>query len=223
MTIRVLLADDQALLRATFRILIDSDPGMTVVAEAADGREAIDLTRAHAPDVVLMDLRMPDTDGLTATAGVCSLPDLAATRVLVLTTFENDQNVARALRAGASGFLGKDVGPDVLLTGIRTVAAGESLLSPAATRTLITRFLATPDAEAPLAPPGRLTSLTEREREVMSLVAHGMSNTEIAGHLVVSPLTVRSHVQRAMTKLHARDRAQLVVIAYQSGLVRPRP
>ncbi|MFC8307094.1 response regulator [Streptomyces olivaceus] len=223
MTIRVLLADDQALLRATFRILIDSDPGMTVVAEAADGREAIDLTRAHAPDVVLMDLRMPDTDGLTATAGICSLPDLAATRVLVLTTFENDQNVARALRAGASGFLGKDVGPDVLLTGIRTVAAGESLLSPAATRTLITRFLATPDAEAPLAPPERLTTLTEREREVMSLVAYGMSNTEIAGHLVVSPLTVRSHVQRAMTKLHARDRAQLVVIAYQSGLVRPRP
>ncbi|MBZ6113552.1 MULTISPECIES: response regulator [Streptomyces] len=223
MTIRVLLADDQALLRATFRILIDSDPGMTVVAEAADGREATDLALVHVPDVVLMDLRMPDTDGLTATAGICSLPNLAATRVLVLTTFENDQNVARALRAGASGFLGKDVGPDVLLTGIRTVAAGESLLSPAATRTLITRFLATPDAEAPLAPPERLTTLTEREREVMSLVAHGMSNTEIAGHLVVSPLTVRSHVQRAMTKLHARDRAQLVVIAYQSGLVRPRP
>ncbi|MBZ6083973.1 response regulator transcription factor [Streptomyces olivaceus] len=223
MTIRVLLADDQALLRATFRILIDSDPGMTVVAEAADGREATDLALVHVPDVVLMDLRMPDTDGLTATAGICSLPNLAATRVLVLTTFENDQNVARALRAGASGFLGKDVGPDVLLTGIRTVAAGESLLSPAATRTLITRFLATPDAEAPLAPPERLPSLTEREREVMSLVAHGMSNTEIAGHLVVSPLTVRSHVQRAMTKLHARDRAQLVVIAYQSGLVRPRP
>ncbi|GHI99903.1 DNA-binding response regulator [Streptomyces olivaceus] len=223
MTIRVLLADDQALLRATFRILIDSDPGMTVVAEAADGREATDLALVHVPDVVLMDLRMPDTDGLTATAGICSLPNLAATRVLVLTTFENDQNVARALRAGASGFLGKDVGPDVLLTGIRTVAAGESLLSPAATRTLITRFLATPDAEAPLAPSERLTTLTEREREVMSLVAHGMSNTEIAGHLVVSPLTVRSHVQRAMTKLHARDRAQLVVIAYQSGLVRPRP
>ncbi|AOW89565.1 response regulator [Streptomyces olivaceus] len=223
MTIRVLLADDQALLRATFRILIDSDPGMTVVAEAADGREATDLALVHVPDVVLMDLRMPDTDGLTATAGICSLPNLAATRVLVLTTFENDQNVARALRAGASGFLGKDVGPDVLLTGIRTVAAGESLLSPAATRTLITRFLATPDAEAPLAPPERLATLTEREREVMSLVAHGMSNTEIAGHLVVSPLTVRSHVQRAMTKLHARDRAQLVVIAYQSGLVRPRP
>ncbi|MFE2195298.1 response regulator [Streptomyces olivaceus] len=248
MTIRVLLADDQALLRATFRILIDSDPGMTVVAEAADGREATDLALVHVPDVVLMDLRMPDTDGLTATAGICSLPNLAATRVLVLTTFENDQNVARALRAGASGFLGKDVGPDVLLTGIRTVGGGGGAgppppapppppppppppagrgapppPPPAATRTLITRFLATPDAEAPLAPPERLTTLTEREREVMSLVAHGMSNTEIAGHLVVSPLTVRSHVQRAMTKLHARDRAQLVVIAYQSGLVRPRP
>ncbi|MFC8567281.1 response regulator [Streptomyces sp. NPDC057245] len=223
MTIRVLLADDQALLRATFRILIDSDPGMTVVAEAADGREAIELTRAHAPDVVLMDLRMPDTDGLTATADICARPDLAATRVLVLTTFENDQNVARALRAGASGFLGKDVSPDVLLTGIRTVAAGESLLSPTATRTLITRFLATPDDEAPPALPALLATLTEREREVMTLAAHGMSNTEIADHLVVSPLTVRSHVQRAMTKLHARDRAQLVVIAYRSGLVRPRP
>ncbi|GAA5204260.1 response regulator transcription factor [Streptomyces thinghirensis] len=223
MTIRVLLADDQALLRATFRILIDSDPDMTVVAEATDGQEAIDLTRAHEPDVVLMDIRMPGTDGLTATSGICSRPELAATRVLILTTFENDQNVAKALRAGASGFLGKDVGPDVLLTGIRTVAAGESLLSPTATRALITRFLSTPDNDTPLAPPERLATLTEREREVMSMAAHGRSNTEIADHLVVSPLTVRSHIQRAMTKLHARDRAQLVVIAYQSGLVRPRP
>ncbi|GAA2564956.1 MULTISPECIES: response regulator transcription factor [Streptomyces] len=222
MTIRVLLADDQALLRATFRILIESDPGMTVVAEAADGQEAIDLARAHGPDVVLMDIRMPGTDGLAATSGICSLPELAATRVLILTTFENDQNVARALRAGASGFLGKDVGPDVLLTGIRTVATGDSLLSPAATRALIGRFLATPDNETPLAPPERLATLTEREREVMSMAAHGRSNAEIAAHLVVSPLTVRSHIQRAMTKLGARDRAQLVVIAYQSGLVRPR-
>lgn len=144
MTIRVLLADDQALLRATFRILIESDPGMTVVAEAADGREAVDLTLEHGPDVVLMDIRMPGTDGLAATTDICSRPELAATRVLILTTFENDQNVAEALRAGASGFLGKDVGADVLLTGIRTVAAGESLLSPTATRALITRFLATP-------------------------------------------------------------------------------
>ncbi|KOT40570.1 LuxR family transcriptional regulator [Streptomyces caelestis] len=221
MTIRVLLADDQALLRATFRILIDSDPGLTVVAEAADGREAVDLARRHTPDVVLMDIRMPGADGLAATADICSRPELAATRVLILTTFENDQNVARALRAGASGFLGKDVGPDVLLAGIRTVAAGDSLLSPTATRALITRFLATPDDAAPLAPPERLTALTEREREVMALAAHGRSNAEIADHLVVSPLTVRSHIQRAMTKLHARDRAQLVVIAYQSGLVRP--
>ncbi|MFC8744627.1 response regulator transcription factor, partial [Streptomyces olivaceus] len=155
MTIRVLLADDQALLRATFRILIDSDPGMTVVAEAADGREAIDLTRAHAPDVVLMDLRMPDTDGLTATAGICSLPDLAATRVLVLTTFENDQNVARALRAGASGFLGKDVGPDVLLTGIRTVAPRGAQRDPAATPTHNNPEHAPPDAPRPHGPTPR--------------------------------------------------------------------
>ncbi|WP_217171230.1 response regulator transcription factor [Streptomyces sp. AC512_CC834] len=223
MTIRVLLADDQALLRATFRILIDSDPGMTVVAEATDGQAAIDLTRAHEPDVVLMDIRMPGTDGLTATSDICSQPELTATRVLILTTFENDQNVAKALRAGASGFLGKDVSPDVLLTGIRTVAAGESLLSPTATRALITRFLATPDSGAPLAPPERLATLTEREREVMSMAAHGGSNADIATQLVVSPLTVRSHIQRAMTKLHARDRAQLVVIAYQSGLVQPPP
>ncbi|MFE0281233.1 response regulator transcription factor, partial [Streptomyces olivaceus] len=155
MTIRVLLADDQALLRATFRILIDSDPGMTVVAEAADGREAIDLTRAHAPDVVLMDLRMPDTDGLTATAGICSLPDLAATRVLVLTTFENDQNVARALRAGASGFLGKDVGPDVLLTGIRTVAAGGGRGGPGGAPAPHTPVQAPPGARGPRGPPPR--------------------------------------------------------------------
>ncbi|MFD8520054.1 response regulator [Streptomyces capillispiralis] len=222
MTIRVLLADDQALLRATFRILIDSDPGLTVVAEAADGREATELALAHTPDVVLMDIRMPGTDGLAATAAICSRPELAGTRVLILTTFENDQNVAKALRAGASGFLGKDVGPDVLLAGIRTVAAGDSLLSPTATRTLITRFLAAPDDDTPLAPPARLAGLTEREREVMALAAHGRSNAEIADHLVLSPLTVRSHIQRAMTKLHARDRAQLVVIAYQSGLVRPR-
>ncbi|MEU2485275.1 response regulator transcription factor [Streptomyces sp. NPDC012617] len=222
MTIRVLLADDQALLRATFRILIESDPGMTVVAEAADGREAIDLTLEHGPDVVLMDIRMPGIDGLAATTDICSRPELTATRVLILTTFENDQNVAEALRAGASGFLGKDVGADVLLTGIRTVAAGESLLSPTATRALITRFLATPD-EAPLAPPEGLAALTDREREVMALAAHGKSNADIADRLVVSPLTVRSHIQRAMNKLHARDRAQLVVIAYQSGLVQPRP
>ncbi|MFI0820963.1 response regulator [Streptomyces sp. NPDC021098] len=223
MTIRVLLADDQALLRATFRILIDSEPDLTVVAEATDGREALDLALTHEPDVVLMDIRMPGTDGLTATTDICSRPELSATRVLILTTFENNENVAKALRAGASGFLGKDVGPELLLSGIRTVAAGDSLLSPTATRTLITRFLATPDTDTPLAPPERLTALTEREREVMALAAHGKSNAEIADQLVLSPLTVRSHIQRAMTKLDVRDRAQLVVVAYQSGLVRARP
>ena len=223
MTIRVLLADDQALLRATFRILIDSCDDMEVVAEAADGDEAVELTRIHRPDIVLMDIRMPGTDGLAATAELCADPGLAATRVLILTTFETDEYVARALRAGASGFLGKDVGVDELLGGIRTVVAGESLLSPSATRALITRFLATPDPGGHLAPPERLTALTAREREVMALAAEGKSNTEIADVLFVSPLTVRTHIQRAMTKLDARDRAQLVVIAYQSGLVRPAP
>ncbi|MGW5862896.1 response regulator transcription factor [Streptomyces sp. NPDC055239] len=221
MTIRVLLADDQALLRATFRILIDSCEDMEVVAEATDGEDAVALTRTHRPDIVLMDIRMPGTDGLAATAALCADPDLQATRVLILTTFETDEYVARALRAGASGFLGKDVGVDELLGGIRTVVAGESLLSPSATRALITRFLAAPDRDGHLAPPERLTALTAREREVMALAAEGKSNAEIADVLFVSPLTVRTHVQRAMTKLDARDRAQLVVIAYQSGLVRP--
>ena len=223
MTIRVLLADDQALLRATFRILIDSCEDLEVVAEAADGKEAVELTRVHHPDVVLMDIRMPGTDGLAATATLCADPALSATRVLILTTFETDEYVARALRAGASGFLGKDVGADELLDGIRTVASGDSLLSPTATRTLITRFLAAPEPGSHLAPPERLTALTAREREVMALVAEGRSNTEIAEILFVSPLTIRTHVQRAMTKLDARDRAQLVVIAYQSGLVRATP
>ncbi|MFE7711516.1 response regulator [Streptomyces sp. NPDC057486] len=223
MTIRVLLADDQALLRATFRMLIDSCDDMNVVAEAADGREAVELTRTHRPDLVLMDIRMPGIDGLAATTALCADPDLSGTRVLILTTFETDEYVARALRAGASGFLGKDVDADGLLSGIRTVASGESLLSPLATRSLIARFLATPEPGSHLAPPERLAVLTAREREVMALAAEGKSNTEIAGMLVLSPLTVRTHVQRAMAKLHARDRAQLVVIAYQSGLVQPTP
>ncbi|WLW50118.1 response regulator transcription factor [Streptomyces sp. YU58] len=223
MTIRVLLADDQALLRATFRILVDSVEDMTVIAEAADGQEAVDLAATHRPDVVLMDIRMPNRDGVAATAAICARPDLSDTHILVLTTFENDENVAKALRAGASGFLGKGVSPEVLLSGIRTVAAGEALLSPGATRALITRFLASPDTDGLLALPEAVKALTDREREVMVLAAHGRSNTEIAEHLVLSPLTVRSHIQRAMTKLDARDRAQLVVIAYQSGLVKPRP
>ncbi|MCO6008027.1 response regulator transcription factor [Actinoallomurus purpureus] len=223
MTIRVLLADDQALLRATFRILIDSCADMDVVGEAADGEEAVELTRAHHPDVVVMDIRMPGMDGLTGTAVICGDPDLSATRVLILTTFEVDEYVAQAIRAGASGFLGKDVLPGELLTAIRTVASGDALLSPSATRALITRFLATPESGARLASPERLAALTAREREVMALAAEGWSNSEIAEELVVSPLTVRTHVHRAMAKLDVRDRAQLVVIAYQSGLVRPAP
>ncbi|WP_371599737.1 response regulator [Streptomyces sp. NBC_00564] len=223
MTIRVLLADDQALLRATFRILIDSCDDLEVVAEATDGKEAVELARVHHPDVVLMDIRMPGTDGLAATGAICADAGLSATRVLILTTFEIDEYVAQALRAGASGFLGKDVRADELLDAIRTVAAGDTLLSPLATRALITRFLTTPAPGTPLALPGALDALTAREREVMALAAEGHSNTEIAERLFVSPLTVRTHVHRAMTKLNARDRAQLVVIAYQSGLVRPTP
>ncbi|WP_221356394.1 response regulator transcription factor [Streptomyces beigongshangae] len=221
MTIRVLLADDQTLLRATFRILIDSCEDMEVVDEAGDGAKAVELARAHRPDVVLMDIRMPGTDGLAATAAICADAGLRATRVLVLTTFQTDEHVDRALRVGASGFLGKNTTADTLLDGIRTVASGEALLSPAATRTLITRFLAAPGPGTDPALPGLLAGLTAREREVTALVADGRSNTEIAEELFLSPLTVRTHVQRAKTKLGARDRAQLVVLAYRSGLVRP--
>lgn len=222
MTLRILLADDQALLRATFKILIDSTGDLRVVAEAADGAQAIEAARAHRPDVVVMDIRMPGTDGLAATTAICADPQLAGTRVLILTTFEIDEYVAAALRAGASGFLGKDVDAEDLLAGIRTVAAGEALLSPTATRALITRFLAAPGPGAAAAPE-RLAELTAREREVMVLAAQGYSNSEIAEQLFVSPLTARTHVQRAMMKLNARDRAQLVVIAYQTGLVQPTP
>ncbi|MEV0374973.1 response regulator transcription factor [Streptomyces sp. NPDC050636] len=219
MTIRVLLADDQALLRGTFRMLVDSAPGMEVVAEAATGREAVELARSHRADLVLMDIRMPDLDGLAATRLISEDEDLAGVKVLVLTTFENDEYVAEALRAGASGFLGKGINPDELLDAIRVVAAGDSLLSPTATKALIARFLAQP------APPGRtasprLAALTPREREVVTLVAAGLSNDEIAARLFVTALTAKTHANRAMTKLGARDRAQLVVIAYQTGLAR---
>jgi DNA-binding NarL/FixJ family response regulator len=223
MTTRVLLADDQTLLRGTFRILIDSCADLEVVAEAADGAQAVELTRLHRPDVVVMDVRMPGTDGLTATETICADPDLADTRVLILTTFENDDHVARALRAGASGFLGKYVTTDALLEAIRTVAAGESLLSPGATKALINQFLGTrpPGPRTPPAP--GISDLTNREREVTELVADGRSNDEIARELHLSVLTVRTHVQRAMGKLGARDRAQLVVVAYKNGLVPPEP
>ncbi|WP_210570421.1 response regulator transcription factor [Streptomyces sp. GESEQ-4] len=222
MTIRVLLADDQALLRATFRILIDSCDDLEVVGEAADGAEAVDLTRAHHPDVVLMDIRMPGTDGLAATSAICADTDLQNTRVLILTTFQSDEHVARALRVGASGFLGKNVTADELLGGIRTVASGDALLSPAATRSLIARFLATPDrGDGPT--PRVLENLTPREREMVVLVAEGKSDDEIAEEVCLSPLTVRTHVQRAKMKMEARSRAQLVAIAYQVGLARPLP
>ncbi|GAA3821076.1 response regulator [Streptomyces phyllanthi] len=221
MTIRVLLADDQALLRGTFRLLIDSCDDMEVVGEAANGEQAVNLARTHRPDVVLMDIRMPGTDGLAATATICDDPDLTGTRVLVLTMFETEEYVAKALRMGASGFLGKYVTTDALLGGIRTVASGEALLSPGATRALVNRFLSAPAQGTFLATPERLSDLTPREREVTALAAQGMSNDEIAAELVLSVLTVRTHIQRSLAKLGARDRAQLVVIAYQAGLVRP--
>jgi DNA-binding NarL/FixJ family response regulator len=219
--IRILLADDQALLRSTFRMLIDSCDDMTVVAEAANGEEAADLARLHRPDLVLMDIRMPVLDGVAATRRICSMPELSSTRVLILTTFETDEYVARALEAGASGFLGKDVTTEGLLAGIRTVVSGEALLSPSATRALIDRFLSAPGTIGERLQ-GSLATLTDREREITALAAHGLSNQEIAERLVVSPLTVRTHIHRAMMKVRARDRAQLVVVAYQQGLVQVR-
>ncbi|MFD2470002.1 response regulator [Amycolatopsis silviterrae] len=213
--IRVLLADDQALLRGAFRTLLDSADDITVVGEAADGREAVARTRELRPDVVIADIRMPGMDGLAATAEICADPDLRATRVLILTTYETDEYIAQALRAGASGFIGKGIEATGLLDAVRTIANGDTLLSPTATRSLVARFLATP---APPRDPERLAALTPREREMVALVATGLSNVEIADRQYLSPFTVRAHVQRAMTKLGARDRAQLVVIAYQTGL-----
>jgi DNA-binding NarL/FixJ family response regulator len=216
----VLLADDQALIRAGFAALIGSTSDLRVVGEAGTGHEAVAGARALRPDVVLMDIRMPELDGLQATLQITSDPGLEGVRILVLTTFEADDLVLAALRAGASGFLGKDAGPTQLLDAIRTVADGESLLSPRATRSLIARYLATPMAAARDLDDEALRALTEREREIVGLVGRGMSNDQIAADLVLSPLTVKTHVNRAMAKVGARDRAQLVVLAYQSGLVR---
>jgi DNA-binding NarL/FixJ family response regulator len=219
MTIRVLLADDQPLLRASFRTLIETAPDLEVVGEARTGREVVGLARSARADVVLMDIRMPDLDGLSATRLITADEDLAGVRVLILTTFEIDEYVFEALRSGASGFLGKSAEPDELLNAIRVVHRGDALLSPAATRSLIARYLARPDGPVPA--PERLQALTDREREVLALVAQGLSNEDIAGHLTVSPHTVKTHVNRAMAKLGAHDRAQLVVIAYESGLLSP--
>ena len=241
--IRVLLADDQALVRAGFRALLESADDISVVAEAQNGGAAVALVRELTPDVVLMDLNMPEVDGLTATGCITADPSLATVKVVVLTTFDDDEHVFAALRAGASGFLVKDIEPEELLQAVRVVARGDALLAPSVTRSLIAAFARQP-AQGPAAPgpgagagpgaPGAssgdaravarqvgLASLTDREREVVALVAAGLSNDEIAARLVVSPLTAKTHVSRSMTKLAARDRAQLVVIAYEHGLAEP--
>ena len=216
--IRVLVADDQAAVRGGFAALIDAQDDMQVIGEAADGREAVDLARRVFPHVVLMDVRMPRLDGLEATRIICSDPHLEATRVLVLTTFDLDEYVYGALRAGASGFLLKETRPLDLLRAIEIVAAGEALLAPSITRRLIAEFAARRD---PAVPPPALAELTDREREITQLVAEGLTNSEIAGRLVISPLTAKTHVSNVLRKLGCRDRAALVALAYESGLVAP--
>ncbi|MDX2676894.1 response regulator transcription factor [Streptomyces soliscabiei] len=216
--IRVLLADDQTLVRAAFAMLVESAPDMAVVGQAGTGREAVAVARGERPDLVVMDIRMPDLDGIEATRLIAADEALAGVRVLVLTTYDTDENIVEALRAGASGFLVKDTRPADLLDAIRTVAAGEALLSPGPTARLIARFL-----RSPVGPPtaGGPEELSEREREVLALVARGLTNTEIAEALGLSPLTAKTHVSRIIGKLGARDRAQLVIVAYESGLVTP--
>ncbi|WP_016905871.1 response regulator transcription factor [Streptomyces xiaopingdaonensis] len=216
--IRVLLADDQALVRAGFRALLDAQSDIEVAGEAADGDETLAEVRRLVPDVVLMDIRMPGIDGLEATRRITEDARLASVRVVMLTTFELDEYVFEALRYGASGFLVKDTEPDELLRAVRTAVEGNALLSPGVTRRLISEFAARSKEPTP---PTSLADLTEREREVMALVGLGLTNEEIAGRLFLSPLTAKTHVSRAMVKLGARDRAQLVVLAYESGLVRP--
>ncbi|GIE91424.1 response regulator [Actinoplanes regularis] len=217
--IRVLLADDQALMRAGFRALLDAEDDLEVVGEAADGAAAVELSRRLRPDVVLMDVQMPGLDGIEATRRIATDPLLTAVRVLILTNYEVDSYVFDALRAGASGFLLKDADPADLLRAVAVVARGEALLAPSVTRTLISEFVTG-------APPGDLTAgrevLTAREQEIVELVARGLGNDEIAERVVISPATAKTHINRAMMKLHCRDRAQLVVWAYDSGLVAPR-
>ncbi|MFF1400864.1 response regulator [Streptomyces sp. NPDC058287] len=219
MTIRVLLVDDQALLRGTFRILLEATPGIEVVGEASDGSSAVDQVRSRPTDVVLMDIRMPGLDGIEATRIITGDKALAGVKVLILTTFETDEHVADALQAGASGFIGKGINPEELIDAIRTIASGDALLSPTATRSLIERFLTHRHPVRHTAP--TLETLTAREREVVMLAATGLSNDEIADRLGISVLTAKTHVNRAMVKLGARDRAHLVIAAYEGGLVHP--
>ncbi|QNO38672.1 response regulator transcription factor [Protaetiibacter sp. SSC-01] len=216
--IRVAIADDQQLIRAGFRSLLAAEPDLLVVGEAATGREAVSLAKRERPDVMLMDIRMPDGDGLWATERIVSDPALAGVHVVVVTTFELDEYVAQAIRAGASGFLVKDTEPVELIRAVHVVAAGDALLSPSVTRTLLSRV-----ASGLSAPPdtARLADLTEREREVLALVGHGLTNEEIGARLFLSPLTAKTHVSRIMSKLAARDRVQLVIVAYDTGLVTP--
>ncbi|HZA32600.1 MAG TPA: response regulator transcription factor [Propionibacteriaceae bacterium] len=218
--IRVAVVDDQALVRAGFEMVLESAPDLEVVGSAANGAEAIDLVERTQPDVVLMDIRMPVMDGLEASRRILADERCADVRILILTTFDLDEYVYAALQAGASGFLLKDTPPNDLLAGVRLVAAGEALLSPGITRHLIEAFIQRP-TETPPPDRSRLDILTDRERDVLALVAKGLSNTEIAGQLYISPATVKTHIARILTKLDARDRAQLIVIAYESRLVRP--
>ncbi|MGV9912432.1 response regulator [Streptomyces tendae] len=218
--VRVLIADDQAMVRGSFRVLVDHTPGMTAVGEAANGTEAVELARRERPDVVLMDIRMPALDGIEATRQICSDPALSAVHVLILTTFDLDEYVYAALRAGAAGFLLKDTPPSEVLTAIGVVAAGAALLAPSVTRRLIAEFVRRPE---PARPPSRsLDGITDRELEVLGLIARGLSNTEITEHLHLSLATVKTHIGRLLTKLRARDRAQLVIVAYETGLAGDR-
>ncbi|MFE0188044.1 response regulator [Streptomyces sp. NPDC058989] len=220
MTVRVLLVDDQVLVRGGFKVLIDAEPDLEVVGEASDGAEALELVRQERPDVVLMDVRMPGMDGLAATEAISADESLAGVKVVVLTTFGHDEYVFRALRAGATGFLMKDTLPAEMLAAIRTAAVSDSLLLPQRTRHLIEEFVGG-SQRAPEAPIASLAALTDREREVLALIGRGLTNDEIADALVLSPLTAKTHVSRILTKLAARDRAQLVVLAYESGLLTP--
>lgn len=217
----VLIVDDQSLIRSAVRDLLENAEDITVAGEAADGAVAITMSAGLRPDVVLMDIRMPQVDGIAATEAICSDPALAETRVLILTTFEEDEYLVAALRAGASGFIGKGAEPDEIVRAVRAIHAGDALLSPAATRSLITRYVLPTRAPAVGVVPPEFEHLTEREREVLLLVARGRSNQDIADELFISPHTAKTHVNRIMTKLYAHDRAQLVIIAYESGLLAP--